>query len=250
VTGPTGSGKSTTLYACLSTINTIDQRIMTVEEPVENQLAGIIQIQVRPDIGLTFARGLRHILRQDPDIIMVGEIRDLETAEIAVRAALTGHLVFATLHTNDAPSGFTRLIDMGIEPFLITSSVDAIIAQRLVRTLCPTCKVEDRPTEEMMDRLGVLGEQFKHTKFYRGVGCEQCRRTGYKGRTAIYEIMLMSEPIRPLVVDRRPATELKKAAMEHGMKTLRDDGLGKAAAGITSLEEVLRVTQEDEAYVD
>jgi type II secretion system protein E len=250
VTGPTGSGKSTTLYACLSTINTIDQRIMTVEDPVENQLTGIIQMQVRPDIELTFARGLRHLLRQDPDVIMIGEVRDLETAEIAVRASLTGHLVFATLHTNDAPSGFTRLIDMGIEPFLITSSVEAIVAQRLLRTLCPVCKTEDKPSEELMERLGGDNEKYQHVKFYRGVGCEECRRTGYQGRTAIYEVMLMSEALRPLVVDRRPAAELKKVAVAHGMRTLRDDGMRKAALGVTSLEEVLRITQEDEAYAD
>ncbi len=249
-TGPTGSGKSTTLYACLSAINTIDQRIMTVEEPVEYQLRGVIQIAMRPDIGLTFATGLRHILRQDPDVIMVGEIRDLETAEIAIRASLTGHLVFSTLHTNDAPSGFTRLTDMGIEPFLITSSVEAMIAQRLVRTICPACKVEDKPSEEMIELPGGLAEKYRQTKFYRGVGCEACRKTGYQGRTAIYEVMLMHERLRPLVVDRRPATELKKVAVQEGMRTLRDDGMRKAALGLTSLEEVMRITQEDEAFIE
>ena len=250
VTGPTGSGKSTSLYAFLSAINSVHKRIITVEEPVEYELKGINQIAVRPEIGLTFAMGLRHILRQDPNVIMIGEIRDLETAEIAIRAALTGHLVFSTLHTNDAPSAFTRLIDMGIEPFLITSSVEAIVAQRLLRTLCPVCKAEDKPSEDMMDRLGGENEKYRQTRFYRGVGCEECRRTGYQGRTAIYEIMLMSEGLRPLVVDRRPAAELKKMAVAHGMRTLRDDGMRKAALGVTSLEEVLRITQEDEAYGD
>ena len=249
VTGPTGSGKSTSLYAFLSTINSIDQRIITIEEPIEYELAGVNQIQVKPDIGLTFASGLRHILRQDPDVIMVGEIRDKETAEIAIRAALTGHLVFSTLHTNDAAGAVTRLIDMGIEPFLVSSSVEALIAQRLVRTICKACREEYKPEPELLREVGFPVADIGRAKFQRGRGCEECRFTGFRGRTGIYEILLMSEAIRPLVIERAPSTTIKQAGCTRGMKTLRDDGWEKVRLGITTVEEVARVTQEDEALV-
>jgi type II secretion system protein E len=247
VTGPTGSGKSTTLYAFLSTINSIDQRIITVEDPIEYELAGVNQIQVKPDIGLTFASGLRHILRQDPDVIMVGEVRDLETAEIAIRAALTGHLVFSTLHTNDAAGAVTRLLDMGIEPFLVSSSVEAILAQRLVRTICQSCKEEYHPGMEILREVGFPAEDRETTKFYRGRGCEECRYTGYKGRLGIFEVLVMSEALRPLVIERKSSTTIKQVACARGMSTLRDDGWDKVKRGLTTLEEVARVTQEDES---
>ena len=246
VTGPTGSGKSTSLYAFLSTINSIDQRIITIEEPIEYELPGVNQISVKPDIGLTFASGLRHILRQDPDVIMVGEIRDKETAEIAIRAALTGHLVFSTLHTNDAAGAITRLIDMGIEPFLVSSSVEALIAQRLVRTICQSCREQYQPDFEFLKDVAFPPEFWHQTRFYRGRGCEECRFTGFRGRTGIYEILVMSESIRPLVIERAPSTTIKQAACAHGMKTLRDDGWTKVRLGATTVEEVARVTQEDE----
>ncbi len=246
VTGPTGSGKSTSLYAMLSTINSIQKRIITVEEPVEYELRGINQIAVRPEIGLTFAMGLRHILRQDPNVIMVGEIRDLETAEIAIRAALTGHLVFSTLHTNDAPSAFTRLIDMGIEPFLVASSVEAIMAQRLVRTICPICKTEQKVEKSYLHKIGFPEEDMASTKFMRGAGCEDCRQLGYQGRLAIYELLLLNEALRPLILGRASSTTIAARAMEQGMRTLRVDGWNKVKAGITTIEEVLRVTQIEE----
>jgi type II secretory ATPase GspE/PulE/Tfp pilus assembly ATPase PilB-like protein len=208
VTGPTGAGKSTSLYAFLSTINSITKRIITIEEPVEYELKGINQIAVRSDIGLTFAVGLRHILRQDPNVIMVGEIRDLETAEIAIRAALTGHLVFSTLHTNDAPSAFTRLIDMGIEPFLVASSVEAIMAQRLVRTICPKCSTPQNVERNYLRRIGFPEDEIDTTVFRKGVGCEDCRQFGYQGRLGIYELLLVTEAIRPLVMNRAPATTI------------------------------------------
>jgi type II secretory ATPase GspE/PulE/Tfp pilus assembly ATPase PilB-like protein len=246
VTGPTGSGKSTSLYAMLSTINSVHKRIITIEEPVEYELKGINQIAVRPEIGLTFAMGLRHILRQDPNVIMVGEIRDLETAEIAIRAALTGHLVFSTLHTNDAPSAFTRLIDMGIEPFLVASSVEAIMAQRLVRTICPHCKTEQKVERDYLLKIGFPGEQIHTTKFMRGAGCEECRQLGYQGRLAIYELLLLNEQLRPLILSRSSSTTIAQKAMEQGMRTLRTDGWNKVKLGITTIEEVLRVTQIEE----
>ena len=249
VTGPTGSGKSTSLYAFLSTINSIDQRIITIEDPVEYELPGVNQIHVKPDIGLTFASGLRHILRQDPDVIMVGEIRDRETAEIAIRAALTGHLVFSTLHTNDAAGAVTRLVDMGIEPFLVSSSVEALIAQRLVRTICAKCKEEYRPDPELLREVGFPAGDGPVT-LYRGRGCEDCRFTGYRGRTGIYEILVLHEYLRPLIIERASSTTLKQAAVSHGMKTLREDGWAKVRAGITTVEEVSRVTQEDEALIE
>ena len=246
VTGPTGSGKSTTLYAMLSTINSVQKRIITVEEPVEYELKGINQIAVRPEIGLTFAMGLRHILRQDPNVIMIGEIRDLETAEIAIRAALTGHLVFSTLHTNDAPSAFTRLIDMGIEPFLVASSVEAIMAQRLVRTICPHCKTEKKVDPTYLKRIGFPEEEIGTTKFYVGAGCEECRQLGYQGRLAIYELLVLNESLRPLILNRASSTTIATQAMSEGMRTLRMDGWNKVKNCVTTIEEILRVTQMEE----
>jgi len=246
VTGPTGSGKSTSLYAFLSTINSVHKRIITIEEPVEYELKGINQIAVRPEIGLTFAMGLRHILRQDPNVIMVGEIRDLETAEIAIRAALTGHLVFSTLHTNDAPSAFTRLIDMGIEPFLVASSVEAVMAQRLVRTICPHCKEEQKVERNYLVRIGFPEEDIDTARFYRGAGCEDCRQLGYQGRMGIYELLILNESLRPLILNRAPASTIAQKAIEFGMRTLRTDGWNKVKASLTTIEEVLRVTQIEE----
>jgi type II secretion system protein E len=246
VTGPTGSGKSTSLYAFLSSINSVTKRIITIEEPVEYELKGINQIAVRSDIGLTFAMGLRHILRQDPNVIMVGEIRDLETAEIAIRAALTGHLVFSTLHTNDAPSAFTRLIDMGIEPFLVASSVEAVLAQRLVRTICPKCKAEQKVERAYLERIGFPEEDIGTSKFYKGAGCEECRQLGYQGRMGIYELMFIDEELRSLILRRAAASTLAQKAMENGMRTLRNDGWKKVKAAKTTIEEVLRVTQSEE----
>lgn len=201
---------------------------------------------MRSDIGLTFAMGLRHILRQDPNVIMVGEIRDLETAEIAIRASLTGHLVFSTLHTNDAPSAFTRLIDMGIEPFLVASSVEAVLAQRLVRTICPKCKEEQKVDADYLLKIGFPADEIATAKFYRGKGCEACRQLGYQGRMGIYELLLVSEAVRPLILNRAPATTIAQKAIQHGMRTLRVDGWNKVRAGQTTIEEVLRVTQTEE----
>jgi type II secretion system protein E len=246
VTGPTGSGKSTSLYAFLSTINSVTKRIITIEEPVEYELKGINQIAVRSDIGLTFAMGLRHILRQDPNVIMVGEIRDLETAEIAIRASLTGHLVFSTLHTNDAPSAFTRLIDMGIEPFLVASSVEAVLAQRLVRTICPKCKTAIPVEHSYLMRIGFPEEEIASTTFCKGAGCEACRMLGYQGRMGIYELLFMDESLRPLVISRATASAIAQKAMSRGMRTLRSDGWKKVKAGQTTIDEVLRVTQTEE----
>jgi type II secretion system protein E len=246
VTGPTGSGKSTSLYAFLSAINSVHKRIITIEEPVEYELKGINQIAVRPEIGLTFAMGLRHILRQDPNVIMVGEIRDLETAEIAIRASLTGHLVFSTLHTNDASSAFTRLIDMGIEPFLVASSVEAVMAQRLVRTICRHCKTEQKVERDYLRRIGFPENEVGTAKFWRGAGCEECRQLGYQGRKGIYELLILNESIRPLVLNRAPATTIAQKAIEEGMRTLRTDGWNKVKNGETTIEEVLRVTQMEE----
>src|SRR5476649_1110321 len=246
VTGPTGSGKSTSLYAFLSAINSVHKRIITIEEPVEYELKGINQIAVRSDIGLTFAMGLRHILRQDPNVVMVGEIRDTETAEIAIRASLTGHLVFSTLHTNDAPSAFTRLIDMGIEPFLVASSVEAVMAQRLVRTICTHCKTEQKVERDYLRRIGFPEDEIETARFWKGAGCEECRQFGYQGRKGIYELLLVSEAIRPLIMNRSSATAIAQRAMEAGMRTLRDDGWIKVKGGETTIEEVLRVTQMEE----
>jgi general secretion pathway protein E/type IV pilus assembly protein PilB len=246
VTGPTGSGKSTSLYAFLSAINSVTKRIITIEEPVEYELKGINQIAVRSDIGLTFAMGLRHILRQDPNVVMVGEIRDSETAEIAIRAALTGHLVFSTLHTNDAPSAFTRLIDMGIEPFLVASSVEAVMAQRLVRTICPKCKTPQHVEPDYLLKLSFPADQISTARFWKGAGCEECRQFGYQGRQGIHELLVVNEALRPLIMNRAPASTIAMKAFEGGMTTLRHDGWAKALAGVTTIEEVIRVTQTEE----
>ncbi len=246
VTGPTGSGKTTTLYAALSKINTKDKKIITIEDPIEYQLKGITQIQVQPKINLTFANALRSMLRHDPDVMMVGEVRDYETAEITIRVALTGHLVFSTIHTNDAAGGVTRLIDMGVEPFLVASAVECFIAQRLVRVICEKCKYQIRPEKELLKELGVSGLNLSKVKIYEGKGCEACRFTGYKGRTAIYEILEMSEPIRELVLKRSSSDQIKKKALELGMRTLRQDGWEKIRMGITTPSEVVRVTQQEE----
>ena len=239
LTGPTGSGKTTTLYACLSKLNKDAVKIITIEDPVEYELSGIMQIQVKPEIGLTFANALRSILRHDPDIMMVGEVRDLETAELAIRTALTGHLIFSTLHTNDAPSGATRLLDIGIEPYLVASSVNAFISQRLVRVVCPACK------EEMQDKE-LLPDVFKNMKIYYGKGCENCKFIGYKERTAIYEILIVNEDIRELILHKASAYQIKKKAQGLGFRTLREAGIEKVKLGITTPEEVLRVTEMEE----
>jgi type II secretion system protein E len=246
VTGPTGSGKSTTLYSCLHTINSIDQRIITIEDPIEYEISGVNQIAVRPEIGLTFAAGLRHILRQDPDVIMVGEIRDYETAEIAIRASMTGHLVFSTLHTNDAAGAITRLIDMRIEPFLISSSVEAIIAQRLVRVLCDACKREKEIEESFLREINFPPPAAGGVKIYEAGGCEKCRRTGFLGRRGIFEALAVNDAIRPLIIGRESSNVIKQAAVRQGMRTLREDGWVKVGGGVTTIEEVLRVTEEDE----
>jgi len=246
VTGPTGSGKSTSLYAFLSAINSVHKRIITIEEPVEYELKGINQIAVRSDIGLTFAMGLRHILRQDPNVVMVGEIRDSETADIAIRASLTGHLVFSTLHTNDAPSAFTRLTDMGIEPFLIASSVEAVQAQRLVRTICVHCKTEQKVDRDYLRRIGFPEADIETAKIWHGAGCEECRHQGYQGRKGIYELLIVTEALRPLIMNRAPATTIAQRAIDAGMRTLRVDGWKKVKEGTTTIEEVLRVTQMEE----
>ncbi len=256
VTGPTGSGKTTTLYSSLSEINEPDINILTIEDPVEYQLEGISQMQVNPKINLNFATGLRSYLRHDPDVIMVGEIRDLETAEMATQASLTGHLVFATLHTNDAPSAFTRLIDMGVEPFLVSSTVIASIAQRLVRKVCPNCKVPHDPEEDVLRELGLEGEQLERAKqqsnIYRARegGCEECLELGYTGRTAIFEILTVDDEIRHLVTQEEDASVIKRSATDRKiMRTLRMDGAMKVLQGVTTIEEVLRVTQEDTGEV-
>ncbi|MCX7017383.1 MAG: type IV-A pilus assembly ATPase PilB [Candidatus Sumerlaeota bacterium] len=245
VTGPTGSGKSTTLYAALSTINSPTKNIITIEDPVEYQLLGINQVQIKPDIGLTFAEGLRSFLRQDPDIIMVGEIRDLETAEIAVKAALTGHLVFATLHTNDAPSSVNRLTNMGIEPFLVTASVNMIVAQRLVRRICEQCKEPVKPAAELLESLGIK-EDPAGIRFYKGVGCSRCH-SGYKGRVALYEALCLTDHLRDLIIEGVSSTQLKQAAIAEGMVTLRQAGILKIREGMTTIEEVLSATAADSA---
>ncbi len=245
VTGPTGSGKTTTLYACLNTINKPDRKIITVEDPVEYQMSGINQVQVRTDIGMTFSAALRAILRQAPNIIMIGEIRDMETAEIAVNASLTGHLVFSTLHTNDAPSAVTRLIDIGVKPFLVASSTRAIMAQRLVRKICEKCKEPYQPQEAELRLLGPAAKQLASAQLFHGKGCADCSFTGYRGRLGIYEIFLIDDQVRNLIFEQVSSTELRIKARELGMRTLREDGVRKVVAGITTLEEVLRVTMGD-----
>jgi len=245
VTGPTGSGKSTTLYSTLSLLNFPDVNILTIEDPVEFIVKGINQVQVNPKAGLTFASGLRSFLRQDPDIIMVGEIRDGETAGIAINAALTGHLVLSTLHTNDAPGAVTRLDNMGIEPFLISSSVIMVIAQRLVRKICPKCKEPYEVSPEVLEDLNIKPQEGEKIIFYKGMGCSYCANTGYKGRAAIYEVMTMNDEIRKAILRRATASEIKKIAVESGMITLREAGIRKVKAGVTSIEELLRVTTAD-----
>ncbi len=248
VTGPTGSGKTTTLYACLAKINSPVRNIITVEDPVEYQLGGIGQIQVNSKVGLTFAAGLRAILRQDPDVVMVGEIRDRETAEIAIQASLTGHLVFSTLHTNDAAGAVTRLVDMGVEPFLVASSVVCMMAQRLVRNLCPHCKKPVVPTESELKQLGFTRDRFLEVTpghVYAPTGCQECLDTGYMGRTGIYELMVVDDEIRQLIMENTDSTTIKKRAIGKGMLTLRDDGARKVMLGETSIAEILRVTQDD-----
>lgn len=245
VTGPTGSGKTTTLYACLNTINKPDRKIITVEDPVEYQMSGINQVQVRTDIGMTFSAALRAILRQAPNIIMIGEIRDIETAEIAVNASLTGHLVFSTLHTNDAPSAVSRLIDIGVKPFLVASSTRAIMAQRLVRKICEKCKEPHQPAESELRVLGPAAKQLGEAQLFHGKGCQDCSFTGYRGRLGIYEIFQIDDQVRNLIFEQVPSTELRIKARELGMRTLREDGLRKVVAGLTTLEEVLRVTMGD-----
>ena len=243
VTGPTGSGKTTTLYAALSQINAPDKNIITVEDPVEYQLLGIGQMQVNPKINLTFAAGLRSILRQDPDVIMIGEIRDRETAEIAIHASLTGHLVFSTLHTNDAASAATRLIDMGIEPFLVASSVMAVLAQRLLRQICPDCKKPYKPTVDELIRLGLDGKG--PFTFYRGAGCPNCSQTGYRGRTGIYELLVLDDEVRRLIGAKADSSVIKQAGIAKGMITLKQEGAMKVAQGVTTTEEVMRITQQE-----
>jgi len=248
VTGPTGSGKSTSLYSFLSSINSVERRIVTIEEPVEYRLPGVSQIDVKPEIGLTFASGLRAILRQDPNVVMVGEIRDVETAEIAIRAAMTGHLVFSTLHTNDAVGGITRLLDMEIEPFLVASVVRAFVAQRLVRTICPDCAEWAEYPEDYLHEIGCPIPP-SH-KFRRGKGCESCRQTGYRGRTAIYEFCAVSQGLRSLIVQKATGSQLKARATQDGMETLRHDGWRRVLRGQTTVEEVVRVTQSDELLAE
>jgi type IV pilus assembly protein PilB len=243
VSGPTGSGKTTTLYASLDKINTAEKNIITIEDPVEYKLPGIRQIQVNPKVDLTFANGLRSILRQDPDIIMVGEIRDFETVEIAIQAALTGHLVFSTLHTNDAPGAIARLLDMGAEPFLVSSSIIGVLAQRLVRKICPDCKEKYTPTQETLKDIGLKPDE--KIDFYKGKGCAKCMNTGYKGRIGIYELMIPDDKIHNSIVAKQATDEIRKLARASGLVTLMEDGLDKVKQGVTTAEEVLRVTMEE-----
>jgi len=242
VTGPTGSGKTTTLYACLNRINTIDSKLLTAEDPVEYEIEGIMQVPINHAVGLTFARALRSFLRQDPDIILVGEIRDLETAQIAIQASLTGHLVFSTLHTNDAPGAITRLLDMGVEPFLVSSTLEAVLGQRLVRTICKNCRTPYEPTEHELKLLGLSASDVADKSFYFGKGCSACNDTGYKGRTGLFELLHVSDPIRNLINDRAPTVVIKQKALELGMRTMRLDGLRRIFDGQTTIEEVIKYT--------
>jgi type IV pilus assembly protein PilB len=249
VSGPTGSGKTTTLYSALSTLNKSDINIMTIEDPVEYQLRGVNQVQARSDIGLTFAAGLRSFLRQDPDVILVGEIRDLETAEIGVKAAMTGHLVFSTIHTNDAPSTITRLTDMGVEPFLVTASLIMVCAQRLVRRICPKCKVSYTPSREVLQSLGISPDAAvaQNIVFSRGTGCDYCKRTGFRGRLSIYELLVMNDALREALINGESLVTIKRLARLNGMKTLRESGIIKVLEGITTVEEILGATIADES---
>jgi type IV pilus assembly protein PilB len=246
VTGPTGSGKTTTLYSALRELNDISSKLITAEDPVEYDIDGIIQCQIKPEIELTFGRILRSMLRQDPDIILVGEIRDKETAEIAVQASLTGHLVFSTLHTNDAPSAIARLLDLGLEPFLVTATLEGIIAQRLVRRICLNCKEEYTPTEEQLMELELRPENVQGRKFHYGKGCEMCNNTGYKGRQGIYEIMLLDDEMRDMIIKHASTQVLRAEAKKRGMRTLRQSGLINIYDGVTTIEEVVRETIMEE----
>jgi type IV pilus assembly protein PilB len=245
VTGPTGSGKTTTLYAALNELNTIDSKIITTEDPVEYDMDGMIQVQMKPAIGLTFARCLRSILRQDPDIILVGEIRDLETAEIAAQASLTGHLVFTTVHTNDAPSTIARLLDLGVEPFLLTATIEGIVAQRLVRKICPNCKTAFEPNEAQLKDLKLTEEDIKGKKFYYGRGCSRCNGTGYKGRLGVFEIWTLNEETRELIMNRASTNVLRVAAIKNGMVPLRENGLAAMYDGLTTIDEIARETMSE-----
>jgi type IV pilus assembly protein PilB len=242
VTGPTGSGKTTTLYAALTELNDIETKIITTEDPIEYDIDGIVQVQMRPDIGVTFAKCLRSILRQDPDVVMVGEIRDLETAEISAQASLTGHIVFTTLHTNDAPSSLARLLDLGIEPFLLTATIEGVVSQRLIRKICENCKTPFTPSESQLMELGLSPEDVKDKKFYYGKGCSKCNNTGYKGRTALFEIMTFNDEIRELIMNHASTNVLRVASQKAGMKLLRDAGLAAMYDGITTIDEVVKET--------
>jgi type IV pilus assembly protein PilB len=242
VTGPTGSGKTTTLYSALRRINTIDSKLLTAEDPVEYDIEGIMQVAINDNVGLTFAKALRSFLRQDPDVIMVGEIRDLETSQIAIQASLTGHLVLSTLHTNDATGAVTRLIDMGVEPFLISSTLMAVLAQRLVRTVCKKCRTPFEPTENQLTLLNLSPHDIGEKVFYYGRGCANCNDTGYKGRKGIFELLMMNEPVRALINERAPTVVLRQKAVELGMVTLREDGLRGIFDGETTIEEVVKYT--------
>lgn len=245
VTGPTGSGKSTTLYSALAEMNTVGRKIVTIEDPVEYQLTGVCQMQVKPKIGFDFAAGLRSILRHDPDVILVGEIRDFETAELAMRASLTGHLVFSTLHTNNAPASITRLQDIGIDSYLLASSLEFVIAQRLVRTICPDCRRPSEANPALLAPGGTLEDAWEGTRFFEGGGCAHCHFSGYRGRTVIQEILVVDDAIRRFIMQGAPANEIRTAALEGGMKTLRDSGWEKVRSGATTLEEVLRITGDE-----
>jgi len=245
VTGPTGSGKTSTLYSCLNYINKSDRKIITVEEPIEYQINGINQVQVNTDVGMTFPVALRSILRQAPNVIMIGEIRDLETAKIATNASLTGHLVFSTLHTNDAPSAVARLVDIGVQPFLVASSVRAIMAQRLVRRLCSHCQQPHKLSETELRALNLEPTHLAGAQVMKPVGCEECRRTGYKGRIGIFEIFVIDDDARHMINKRRSTSMLRQSARELGMRTLREDGVRKVLAGLTSAEEVIAITLGD-----
>jgi type IV pilus assembly protein PilB len=247
VTGPTGCGKTTTLYSALTELNDIETKVITTEDPIEYDLDGVIQVQMKPDIGLTFAKCLRSILRQDPDVIMVGEIRDLETAEIAAQSSLTGHIVFTTLHTNDAPSSIARLLDLGVETFLITATLEGIIAQRLVRKICENCKTPFEPTETQLIELGLTPADVKDKSFYYGRGCNRCNNTGYKGRTGIFEIMIFNDEIRELIMNHASTSLLRAAGQKAGMKLLRENGLADIYDGITTIEEIVKETISEEA---
>lgn len=242
VTGPTGSGKTTTLYACLNKINSVDSKVLTCEDPVEYDIEGIVQVPINDNIGLTFGRVLRAFLRQDPDRIMVGETRDVETAQIAIQASLTGHLVFTTLHTNDAPGAITRLIDMGVEPFLISASLEGVLGQRLIRRVCPQCKVTYEPSETVLAQLNLTPQEIGDKNFYFGRGCDHCNNTGYRGRKGIYELLTLNDPLRDLINQRAPGVVMKQKAVELGMVSLREDGLRCIYDGLTTIEEVLKYT--------